>query len=61
MLEHLPNVWQQAHPAERRSILNSMLGAVYADPVRKKQSSPSVPRPPFRPLFGIGTTREAAK
>ena len=58
LLEDLPRLWEKADLGERRSILLTMLDAVYVDTVEEKRIVAIRPRPAFRPLFEVATTRE---
>ena len=60
LLEHLPGLWEKAGLSERRRILMTMLDAVYVDTVDEKRIVAIRPKPAFRPLFEIATTREAS-
>jgi hypothetical protein len=58
LLEDLPALWKKADLGERRRILLTMLDAVYVDTVEERRIVAIRPRPAFRPLFEIATTRE---
>ena len=60
LLENLPALWLQADLSERRRILMTMLDAVYVDPVEEKSVVAIQPKPAFRPLFEMATTREGS-
>ena len=60
LLENLPALWRKADLAERRRILLTMLDAVYVDTVEERRIVAIRPRPAFRPLFEIATTREGS-
>ncbi len=60
LLEDLPAMWKKADLGERRQILLTMLDAVYVDPVEERRIVAIRPRPAFRPLFEIATTREGS-
>ena len=60
LLESLPALWDQANPGERRSLLLTMLDAVYVDTVEEKAIVAIRPKPAFRPLFEIATTRKGS-
>ena len=60
LLENLPVLWEQADLGERRRILMTMLDAVYVDPVGEKSIFSIQPKPAFRPLFEMATTREGS-
>ena len=57
LLEDLPTLWEAATTAERRKLLVTMLDAVYVDTVEEKAIVAIRPKPAFRPLFEIATTR----
>ena len=58
LLEELPRLWAEADLGERRKLLLGMLDAVYVDTVQEKSVVGVRPKPSFRPLFEIATTRE---
>ena len=60
LLEHLPGLWKKAGLSERRRILITMLDAVYVDTVDERRIVAIRPKPAFRPLFEIATTREGS-
>jgi DNA invertase Pin-like site-specific DNA recombinase len=60
LLENLPDLWGEANLSERRNILLSMLDAVYVDTVEEKAIVALRPKPAFRPLFEIATTRKGS-
>ena len=60
LLEDLPALWGKADLGERRRILLTMFDAVYVDHVEEKRIVAIRPRPAFRPLFEIATTREGS-
>ena len=60
LLESLPAVWEQANLAERRRILMAMLEAVYVDAVEEKRIVAIKPKPAFRSVFQVATTREGS-
>ena len=57
LLEDLPVLWKKADLGERRQILMTMLDAVYVDTVEEERIVAIRPKPAFRPLFEIATTR----
>ena len=57
LLEDLPRLWEKADLGERRRILITMLDAVYVNTVEERRIVAIRPRPAFRPLFEIATTR----
>ena len=60
LLENLPTLWEEANLTEQRNLLLSMLDAVYVDTVEEKAVVAIRPKPAFRPLFEIATTREGS-
>ncbi len=58
LLESLPDLWDHANLGERRSLLLTMLEAVYVDTVEGKAIVAIQPKPVFHSLFEIATTRE---
>jgi len=57
LLENLPDLWEEADLAERRKLLMAMLDAVYVDTVEEKSVVAIRPKPAFRPIFEVATTR----
>ena len=60
LLENLPVLWEEADLAERRKLLMAMLDAVYVDTVEEKSVVAIRPKPAFRPIFPVATTREGS-
>ena len=60
LLESLPDLWEKAELPERRRILMTMLDAVYVECREEKQIVAIKPKPAFRPLFEVVTTREGS-
>jgi ParB family chromosome partitioning protein len=60
LLEDLPVLWEGANLAERRTLLLSMLDGVYVDTVEEKSIVAIRPKPAFRPLFEVATTKESS-
>jgi len=58
LLEDLPVLWEEA---ERRKLLMAMLEAVYVDTVEEKAVVAIRPKPAFRPIFEVATTREGSE
>ncbi|HZA25469.1 MAG TPA: recombinase family protein, partial [Dehalococcoidia bacterium] len=58
LLEDLPRLWEQANLGERWKILQAMLEGVYVDTVEEKSIVALKPRPAFKALFQIATTKE---
>ena len=61
LFEDLPQLWNEANPNEKRGLLLTMLDAVYVDTVEEKSIVAIKPKPAFRPLFDIATTREGSR
>ena len=57
LLGDLPALWEAATLSEQRRLLITMLDAVYVDTVDEKAIVAIRPKPAFRPLFEIATTR----
>ena len=57
LLENLPVLWEEVDLAERRKLLMAMLDAVYVDTVEEKSVVAIRPKPAFRPIFEVATTR----
>ncbi len=57
LLEDLPVLWEEADLTERRKLLMAMLDAVYVDTVEEKSVVAIRPKPAFRPIFEVATTR----
>ena len=60
LLEDLPGLWEQANMGERRQILLTMLDAVYVDARNEKAIIAIRPKPAFKALFEIATTRKGS-
>ena len=60
LLENLPVLWQEADLTERRKLLMAMLDAVYVDTVEEKSVVAIRPKPAFRPIFEVATTRASS-
>ena len=61
LLETVPALWEQADLSERRRILMTMLDAVYVDTKEEKRIVAVEPKPAFRPIFQVATTREGSE
>ena len=53
-------MWEEANLTERRKLLLAMLKAVYVDTVEAKAIVAILPKPAFRPLIEIASTREGS-
>jgi len=60
LLQDLPRLWEQATLAERRSLFTAMLEAVYVDHQDAKAVVAIQPKPAFRAVFQVATTREGS-
>ncbi|HIA17067.1 MAG TPA: hypothetical protein EYN72_09875 [Dehalococcoidia bacterium] len=60
MVENLPQLWGKANLGQRREMLVTMLDAVYVDTVDEKRIVTTRPKPAFRLLLEIATTREGS-
>ena len=56
----LPGLWAGANLEERRKLLLAMLDAVYVDAKEEKRIVGIKPKPPFRPIFQVATTKEGS-
>ena len=60
LLEELLNLWEEADLGQRRMILLAILDAVYVDSKEDRAIVALKPKPAFRALFQIATTREGS-
>ena len=60
LLMQLPSLWEAANLEERRKLLLTMLDAVYVDTKESRSIVAVQPKPPFRPVFQVATTREGS-
>ena len=60
LLMDLPRLWAGANLEERRKLLLAMLDAVYVDAKEEKRIVGIKPKPPFRPIFQVATTKEGS-
>ena len=60
LLIQLPSLWEAANLEERRKLLLTMLDAVYVDAKESRSIVAVQPKPPFRPVFQVATTREGS-
>ncbi len=60
LMEDLPTLWEEATVSERRRLLLTMLDAVYVDTVDTKAIVAIRPKPAFRALFEIASTRKGS-
>jgi hypothetical protein len=61
LLEDLPQLWEEANLGERWKTLQAMLEGVYVDTVEEKAVIALKPKPAFRGLFQIATTKEGSR
>jgi len=61
LLENLPSLWEEASVGERRRILTTMLDAVYVEIIEEMSVVAIRPKPAFRALFDMATTREGSR
>ena len=57
LIERLPELWEEATPQERRKLLLTMLDGVYIDARDEKRVVAIKPKPAFRPVFQVATTK----
>jgi len=57
---YLPKLWAGANLEERRRLLLTMLDAIYVDAKEDKRIVAVKPKPPFRPIFQVASTREGS-
>jgi len=50
-------MWEEAGLTEKHKLLMAMLDAVYVDTVEEKSVVAIRPKPAFRPIFEVATTR----
>ena len=60
LLNDLPKLWAGANLEERRKLLLSMLDVLYVDAKDAKCIVAIKPKPAFRPIFQVATTREGS-
>jgi hypothetical protein len=60
LLKDIPKLWAGANLEERRKLLLTMLDAVYVDAKEDKCIVAVKPKPAFRPIFQVATTREGS-
>ncbi len=60
LLQQLPTIWEEADLSERRRLLTAMLEAVYVDTVEERTIFALRPKPAFRTLCQIATTRDGS-
>ena len=60
LIEELPELWTGAEIGEQRKVLTAMLDAIYVDTIDEQTVVALQPKPAFRALFHIATTREGS-
>ena len=60
LIQDLPSLWTAATMPERRKLLLAMLDGVYVDAKEDKRIVGIKPKPPFRPVFQVATTKEGS-
>lgn len=61
LLESLPKLWHESDLKEKHKVLVTMLDAVYVDCKDRRRIVSIRPKPAFRPLFEVASTREGSK
>lgn len=60
LISDLPRLWAEANLEERRKLLLTMLDAVYVDAKEEKSIVAVKPKPAFRPIFEVATTKQGS-
>jgi hypothetical protein len=60
LIQELPQLWVAANSAEQRQILLTMLDGVYVDAKEERRIVALKPKPAFKVLFQIATTKEGS-
>ena len=60
LISHLPELWAGANLEEKRTLLLTMLEAVYFDVKQTRSIVAIKPKPPFKPIFQVAVTREGS-
>ncbi len=60
LIMDLPRLWASATPSEQRTLLMTMLDAVYVDAKASRSIVAIKPKPPFRPIFQVAATRNGS-
>ena len=61
LLNDLPRLWKNANLDEKRRLLLSMLDAAYVDAKEEKRIVAIRPKPAFRHIFEVATTRKGSE
>jgi site-specific DNA recombinase len=60
LVQQLPDLWERATLGERRQLLLTMLDGVYVDSKEERRIVALKPKPAFKALFQIATTKEGS-
>jgi hypothetical protein len=60
LVQRLPDLWEGANLTERRQLLLTMLDGVYVDSKEERRIVALKPKPAFKALFQIATTKEGS-
>jgi site-specific DNA recombinase len=60
LMQRLPELWEGANLGERQQLLTTMLDGVYVDAKEEKRIVALKPKPAFKALFQIATTKEGS-
>jgi site-specific DNA recombinase len=60
LIQQLPELWEGATLIERRQLLMTMLDGVYVDTKEERRIVALKPKPAFKPLLQIATTKEGS-
>ncbi len=60
LIQQLPQLWEGATLGERRQLLLTMLDGVYVDTKEERRIVALKPKPAFKALFQIATTKEGS-
>ena len=60
LIQRLPKLWEKATLAEQRQLILTMLDGVYVDAKEERRIVALKPKPSFKALFQIATTKEGS-
>lgn len=60
LISHLPELWAGTNVEEKRTLLLTMLDAIYFDVKQTRSIVDLKPKPPFVPIFQVAVTREGS-
>jgi len=60
LIMNLRELWDKANLSEQRSLLLTMLDAVYVDAKQTNSIIAIKPKPPFKPIFQVAASREGS-